>query len=667
MLIPLVAAALFAPSLSNEFTGWDDYAYIIGNPHMTASDGLARIWTTRESEQYYPLTFTSFWIEYRLWQERPLGYHATNVVLHALNTLLALLFLRALGLSRWAACVAGLLFAVHPVQVMSVAWIAQRKNLLSTLLCLLAMLSWVKYARCRRPRYYVFVLLAFAGALLSKTAVLTLPVALFALDVLVLRQRWRGSLVRIIPMLALSAGASAVTMLFEEKFVTHMPAPPDRPLIAAAALFYYVYLVLAPLRLLPFYARWEVSTGSLMWWLPLVGLLTMVAVLFAARRRINRTVMFGIIHFAVFLFPVLGLLAYGNLAITFVSDHYLYLPCIGGFLAIAVLVDRIRTRRPGAVRPINGVAAVVLCLLAARTLFYIPVFKDAESMGAYTLRGNPDCYAAHAGLGRVDEMRRAWPEAVEHYRRAYEAMPDLPDARFDLGRSLYEVAEYDEAEALLGGLHHEHPRFAPALFKLAQIASWTHRPVLAIERFEECLALGFDNAQLHYELAETYRHMHRPDMAAKHARLAIDRNPNHAWAFWTLAVCQSQVGQLQAAVATFEKGLAVSPQDVYLLGSFARLLATCPDDAIRDGRRAVELAEEASAIGPSPSIALLDTLAAAHAEVGQFENAVRFAQQAVDVARALGDVQAAEAIGRHVTLYKRRAPLRESHRPVYLP
>ncbi len=667
ILIPLVAAALFVPTIAFDFTGWDDHAYVKENPLLTAPDGLARIWTTRQADQYYPVTFTSFWLEYQLWGDDPAGYHATNVGLHALNVLLLLLVLRALGMSRWAACVAALLFAVHPVQVMSVAWIAQRKNLLSACFCLLACLAWVWHERQGGLRHYLLCLVAFAAGLASKTAVLTLPVVLLALNVLILRKPWSRSLLRVLPMLAIAAGAAAVTMLFEEKFVTHMPAPAVRPLIAAAALHYYAFVTVLPLQLVPIYPRWDISLESVGWWIPLAFVLVIGVLMLPRRSRPRREVVFAIVHFVMLLLPIMGIVAYGNMAVTFVSDHYLYLACIAPLAVLTVGADRWRARSTVGRKLLQPAVAVALALLVARSLTYTPVFSDAETLWDYTLEHHPTCYAAHAGMGRIEEHRLDWPKALRHYEAALESMPDLPDASFDLGRALYQAAHYDRAESVLLQLHGQHPRFVPALLTLAHVAEWTDRPDLALSRFQQCVDLEPANVEAHYELSEFCRTIERFDQAELHARRTIALDATHAWGRWTLGLCHWRAGRLAEAKRALEEGLRIAPDDAYLACSLARLLATCPEDALRDGPRAVRLASQAVSVFEASSIGAIDTLAAAHAEGGRFDEAVRFARQALDLATALGDGRTVPIVQQHLQRYEVNLPLREPQGPAVSP
>ncbi|MCH8224440.1 MAG: hypothetical protein IIC97_01085 [Chloroflexi bacterium] len=213
LLIPLFAILAYAIGVSNGYVFWDDGKYIRFNPHMTAPDGLWRIWFTFESPQYYPLTFTSFWLEYRLWGPNATSYFVTNVLLHAANGVLVFAVARALGQSRAVAWLCGCLFAVHPIQVASVAWLAERKNVLSGVFALTSMLLYLRFARRGGARLYAGCLLAYMAALLSKTAVVTVPVSLLLAELLIFRRPLRVALRRVAPMILLAGVLAAAGLV----------------------------------------------------------------------------------------------------------------------------------------------------------------------------------------------------------------------------------------------------------------------------------------------------------------------------------------------------------------------------------------------------------------------------------------------------------------------
>ena len=231
--IAAAALALFANSWSFDFTNWDDGAYITNNRNLHDAAGLWRIWFSTENEQYYPLTFTTYWLEYQLWGDDPTGYHVVNTILHALNALLVYFLARQMGLTALAATAVAGLFAVHRMQAMTVAWVAERKTLLACFFLLLASLGWLAYRRRGSRLAYAAAVVAFTLGLLSKSAIVLAPLAFIVIDVALLARPIRKSLPAILPMLALSVAAMLVTHYFESGFIeaqalTMIPTPMHR-------------------------------------------------------------------------------------------------------------------------------------------------------------------------------------------------------------------------------------------------------------------------------------------------------------------------------------------------------------------------------------------------------------------------------------------------------
>jgi len=624
--VALVVCVVFARSLGNGWTGWDDGAYITDSPLMTERGGLLRIWASREPAQYYPLTLTTFWIEYRLWGERPLGYHAVNVALHAVNATLVLLFARALRLSRRAAVVVALLFAVHPMQVMSVAWVAERNNLLSALFCLLAYPAWLRSRRSHRSGWYLASLIAFVAACLSKTAVLTLPLALAALDTLVLRAPLRSTALRTAPLFALAFSFAALTALYEQTYIANPPPVASRPLLAATCLWFYVGKLLWPAELLPVYPKWAVWVADWRWWPPLLGLLAVAVLILRFRRRLGGVVLFGLAHFIALLLPVLGLVAYGNLELTYVSDHYVYFAVAGLLVALGFGLDALRMRSRGWGVALVAVAAGAIVALAVLTLRYIPTFQDGRALWSRTLAGNPTCFAAHAGLGEHHLAGREWRDAARHFTRALEIHPDTRNALLGLGRAQAELGEIADAQRTYERAAAVYPRDA---------------------------AIRLSAGRLHLAAGNRAQ-------AAAHFHTAIELDVHQPLAYLGLATCQRADGDGASAVQTLRAGLAAAPGNVPLMNLLARILATDPDDGVRDGAQAVQFAEQTAAATKHQDILVLDTLAAAYAEAGRFDYAVATAQQAAELARARGFLKTAAAVAACREQYRGGRPLRET-------
>jgi len=656
--LAVVAVLIYLPSLRFGFVGWDDTRYITDSPLMTQPGGLERIWFSGEAEQYYPLTFTSYWFEFCLWKDRPAGYHAVNVALHAANTVLLLLFLRRLGLSRWTACAVCLLFAVHPMQVQSVAWVAERKNLLSCVFVLLSLIAWCRFRQRTEPWGYVLSLAAFVVALLSKTAVLTFPLVLAAMDRWVWKLSWRRIVPAVTPFLVPAAVLAFITIAFERTFTGRVPDLTVRPLIASAALGFYVIQLVAPIHLLPMHPQWDVSTDSIAWWLPTAALLGVAVMLWRIRYRLDGIVAYGVIHFVVFLLPVLGLIGYGNLALTYVSDHYLYLPSIGFFLVIVFALERLCDRLPDFRMWITGIGAAALVAATVMTTCYLPTFANGEAMWSRTLTGNPKCPAAHAGLGRVYEDRRLWDQALEHYQRAAELAPHM-EAYLDIARILRRLSRSEEAVGVLMSVRNAYPQTTEPIVELGRMAQQARQFDHAEQWFREALAVNPRNAFIHVELAALYLGLSRGEEAETHFREAVTLEPRNARAYLGLATSLRGLQRFEDSVKALRAGLQVLPRDVSLLNLLARILATCPDDRVRNSSQAVALSERADAITHHVDYEVLDTLAAAYAEAGRWAEAVQAAGDAIGLAQSAEDAVFVDALRRRQEQYRNHEPLRE--------
>jgi len=344
VVIPLLAGVAYVPALWNDWIYCDDVLYVLENPAVTEPGRFLENWTgARELSQYYPLTFSSYWLEYRLWGHWSTGYLLTNFVLHSLNALLVFALARVAGAGVPAAWLAAVLFAIHPIQVSSVAWIAQRKNTLSGLLGLLSVLCYLHSLRSRSGG-----LALFAAALLAKTQVLIIPASLALYEWIVLRRRDGGILRRTGPFFALGLLGALVTFFFEQKGATLAHEPLLRPLAASAALLAYLGNILMPLDLRPVYPHWEIKLANPLWWLPLPVVLLIGWLLWRWRERFGLLSTWAMAHFLVTLLPVVGLIPAGYLFLTPVANHLVYLAGIGPFLVAGLAVEELwqRSRRP---------------------------------------------------------------------------------------------------------------------------------------------------------------------------------------------------------------------------------------------------------------------------------------------------------------------------------
>ncbi len=566
-LAALVAIA-FAGALSNEFVAFDDDLYVTANPLVRGGltlDGVGRAFTTFRAGNWHPLTWLSHMTDVELFGLDAAAHHATNVALHALNTVLVFLSLASLTGTTWRAAFAAALFAVHPLRVESVAWIAERKDLLSTSFGLLALLGWTRFARGGGPSARLVALACFALSLMAKPMLVTLPCLLLLLDWWPLaRLRSRSALWPLVNeklgFFVLSLGSCAVTL------AAQAPGIGEAQLalrLCNALLAYPAYLALVfwPDRLAVLYPyRGVIALGELLGAVALISALTALA-LWQARAR--PWLLVGWLWFAVMLVPTLGLVQVGAQAY---ADRYTYLPFVGIALALAYsgaeLLERVPRRRPLAVGVATCVAASLLALSIERTRAQVEVWRDTESLFAHALavtRGNwyvhgelgialaakgeleraraqleeslrmrPRHARALANLGQLDARSGRVDDGVAELRRALALDPRLRGAALALGLVLESAGRLGEAAAAYREALALDPSDRSAALQLARILAIAPDPLLrdgtrAIARCElACGAGGCPTPEELDVLAMAYMEAGRRAEAIQTAQLGID-------------------------------------------------------------------------------------------------------------------------------------------------
>jgi tetratricopeptide (TPR) repeat protein len=454
VLLVLMTLAVYWPVTGCGFI-WDDDDYVHQNVLLRSPEGLGRIWLdVGATPQYYPLVHTSYWLEYRLWEDDPRGYHVVNILLHALAAVLLWRVLKLLEVP--GAWLAAAVFALHPVHVESVAWITERKNVLSGVFYLASALLSLRFTlrtgEDRLSRWlYAGALVLFVCALLSKTVTCSLPAALM-LALWWKRGRITWNDVRLLaPFFALGVAFGLLTIWMEVHRVGAEGATwdltfMDRCLIAGRALWFYAGKLIWPWPLMFIYPRWEIDAGA--WWQYLfpVAAAGVVAALWFARARLGRGPLVAVLLFAGTLVPALGFFDVYPMRYSFVADHFQYLASIGLItLAAAGLVTA--ARRCGDLGLVSaGIAAGALMVtLGSVTWTHGQAFQDAETLWRTTIRENDDAWIAHNNLGTILQSGGRPDEAFHHFRRAVEINPDHAEAQNNLGGILGIQGRTDEA------------------------------------------------------------------------------------------------------------------------------------------------------------------------------------------------------------------------------
>src|ERR1700756_5369362 len=392
LVLAAVTIFVYRPAWNGGFL-WDDDVYITNNELLTAPDGLWRIWFSLDSpSQYFPLVYTNFRVERAFWGLNPSGYHWVNLVLHVANALLVWQLLRRLNVP--GAWLAGAIFAVHPVEVESVAWITERKNVLMGLFFLLTLLAWIVFVDERTRRRWIFYCLAlifYVLALSAEATACTLPVALFLILWLQRKPVTMRRLVQIVPFVVLGIGMGLLAVWWERyhqgtnRGVFTFLSPIERILVASRAVWFYLSKIVWPFRLTFIYPRWNISPADLLnyIWL-LAGIAGCVAIYFL-RRYFGRSVEVAVAFFVTTLSPVIGFIMLFTFRYTFVADHYQYFACIGPIALASAgfvnLVDKVGNARWIAWA---GAFAAIVCL-SALTFRQSATYRDMETLWRSTI------------------------------------------------------------------------------------------------------------------------------------------------------------------------------------------------------------------------------------------------------------------------------------------
>jgi tetratricopeptide (TPR) repeat protein len=592
LLIVLLTSMAYLPAIQGGFI-WDDDDYVTENPTLRSMDGLADIWISPQATpQYYPLVHTSFWIEYQLWGLHPMGYHIINVLLHIGAALLLWRLLLLLGLPH--AWLAAAIFALHPVHVESVAWITERKNVLSLVFYLISAIIMVRWLglvsddrSLKHPRaWYIGGIAWFTAALLSKTVTCSLPAALL----LIIWWR-RGRIARqeifaLAPFFVLGLISGLSTAWLEQHHVGALGAEwsygwIERILIAGRVIWFYGAKMIWPLELMFNYPRWSVDSG--IWWQYLypIGFVLILAILWAIGRRLGRGPLTAALFFSGTLFPALGFIDVYPFRYAFVADHFQYHASLGLIVALAAALGIAGSRLPR--RAALALAGLLLLVLAGRTYIQCYDYTDIESLWRRTIAKNPYSWLAHNNLGVMLHTRGQDRAALDHYHAAVRAQPAYTEALNNMGSVYAGLGESEKALAC----------------------------------FKKALAVEPENVLAHYNLGVEYADRGEIDNATRYYRRTLQLDANYSRAHNNLGLLLANRGEWDAAVAHYRKAVAINPElaEAHYNWGVAMIQQHQPDAAVPH-------LKDALAIDPR-SVDASHQLGVAYGRQGDFEAAIQ--------------------------------------------
>jgi protein O-mannosyl-transferase len=564
----LVAAVVFAyqPVWHAGFI-WDDDLYVTHNRLLTAPDGLQRIWFSLDSpSQYFPLTYTTFRLERALWGLNPAGYHWVNLLLHAANALLVWRLLRRLSVP--GAWLAAAIFALHPVQVESVAWISERKNVLSLCFSLLSLLAWVGFVEGRsKPArtFYFLSLIFYTLALCSKATACTLPAALLLILWLKKSPIDRTRLAQIVPFVALGAGLGLLAMWWERYHQgteggLFSLSPLDRVLIASRAVWFYTGKLVWPMNLTFSYPQWTINSANPLTYGWLVAGAGLAGLICYARRFVGRGVEVAALFYVVTLSPLLGFVMLYTFTYTFVADHYQYVASIGP-LALAGAWLTVGAGRWCVGKPIlkPALAGALLLTLGVLTWRQGGMYADPETLWRATIIRNPNSYLAHESLSSILSRQGKVDEAMIHLRKALELHPDYAEAHYNLGVALDLKGQEDAARIEFQTALAIQPTHVLAWNGLGLVYLKTGKVDEAIAQFRQALKIQPNSPRAGSNLGLALAQKGLTDEAEAQFRKVLELHPEYAEAHYNLGVVLARSGRLEDAITQFRETIALQP------------------------------------------------------------------------------------------------------------
>jgi protein O-mannosyl-transferase len=635
---------VFGQTLAHDFVNYDDKTYVYGNSLVSSGltlHGIGQAFVDTSTKNWHPLTIISHMIDCQIFGLKAGGHHFTNVLFHTVAVLLLFLFLARATRRFWCAAFVTAIFAIHPLRVESVAWIAERKDVLSAVFFFLMLIAYVRYARTASLGRYAAVGVLFVCGLMSKVMLVTAPAILLLLDywpldrIRDLRSLWRLTIEKL-PLIALSIASSAVTFILQirtEESVGQLPLG-WRLQNALVTCVTYIWQIFWPANLAVFYphpddrlAFWQVGLAALF----LIGVTWAV---FAVRKRYPYLLV-GWLWYLIMLLPVIGIIEVG---LQGHADRYTYLPHIGLYIALTWLIAdvSIAIRVP---KQVVGTAAIgIVILLATCAWKQTAYWKNSDSLWTHTLAVTENNDVALTNLGNAFLDRGQLDQALSYLQRALAIRSGSKDQHYNLSLAII------------------HDTIGNVLAHIGRVDE-------ALDHFRQAIDLRPDFPDAHYNLGVVLFRKGDVDGAIAQWRATLSLHPSDPGTNTSLANALVQKGSFREAVAHYQVTLQSEPDSELPLNNLAWVLSAAPDDSVRNGAAAVELALRLNRVTQDSNPFFIRTLAAAYAEAGQFEKAIETGQTASGLAHAQGQHELAGKIEEETGRYRQHLPFRDPTLP----
>jgi tetratricopeptide (TPR) repeat protein len=612
LLLVLAVWLVFGQTLGHDFVNYDDDVYVYKNPRVTGGltiDGIKWAFTHNHAHNWHPLTTISHMLDCQLFGVKAAGHHVTNILFHAITAVLLFLVFSQMTGALWRSLFVATLFAIHPLRVESVAWVAERKDVLSGLLFVLTLAAYLRYVRKPSLARYLLVALIYALGLMAKPMLVTVPLVLLLLDYWPLgrfvvqgrtrrQASWRHAVwLKLVweklPFLILSAASCAATLAVQRHGIKSMETLPLLSRIGNALSSYVIYIwqMFWPAHLAVFYPY---PSGSISIWIPALALAVLLEVTYIAWifRKERPYLITGWFWYLGMLVPVIGIFQVGLQAH---ADRYTYLPHIGVYLLVTWTIADLAATWSSRRATLGLAATAVISALSFSAWKQTSYWKDSEVLWTHTLATTGLNSIAHHNLGEALLDRGKVDEAISNFREALKILPN--DARM-------------------------HSSLATALI----------------------MKDGDANA------SEAFNHW----------QVSLRLEPENVNARDRFGVALAQQGRLRDAIEQWQESLRYDADDGNARFKLAWVLATAPDPFVRDGVKAVQFAEQVLQLSGSKNAMVFRTLAAAYAESGRFPEAIGAAERGLQLASEQANGELSSELQGNIALYRAHTALRDS-------
>src|SRR6516162_3036203 len=648
--ITILIWIVFGQTLGHDFVNYDDKTYVYGNSLISSGltlHSLAGAFVDTQTDNWHPLTLISHMIDRQIFDLKVGGHHFTNVLLHTIAVLLLFVWLRNITGRLWRSAFVSALFAIHPLRVESVAWIAERKDVLRAVFFFLTLLAYGRYIRAPTICRYLLMSILFACGLMSKPMLVTTPAVLLLLDFWPLNRNhrsemrgqkspngmsWTKLMVEKVPLFGLSAVSSVIALALQVQSPSSVGQLPFLWRLENAVVTYvtYIWQIFWPANLAVFYPH---PDDRLSVWQVLLAVAVLLAItLFVyTSRRARPYLLFGWLWYLIMLLPVIGIIEVG---LQGHADRYTFLPHIGLYVVFTWLIADVSTALPRRkeILAIDGsIVVIFLSLIAWKQTAY---WRNSETLWTHTLAVTQDNDVALTNFGTSLMERGQLNDALSYFQRAL---------------------------AIRSRSANRHDNFSLALIhgSVGDVLARQGRLDEAIVHLRQAVDLRPDYPDAHHNLGTALFQKGDLDGAIAEWRTTLSIHPYDAGAHTSLGNALVQKGWLREAADHYEKALQSDPDAILPLNNLAWVISTGPDDSLRNNEIGVELATKANRLSKESNAVFIRTLAAAYAQAGQFENAIETARRAAEQADREGQQGLAVEIMGDVALYQRHMPLRD--------